>query len=378
MTPVKIAGVYYAFWTCVPGYCDKHPEATRHKGSLHTGDKREAAARCAELSTRLEAERARNTLGLSPKAQSSMLLSEFAKAYAESTEHDHSEVTRQDYNDNMKCLMKYVGDVKLKDLTQAVLENFKKRRLATIAPRSWNSQLGILKAVFGWGLSRQPPLYEKNPFDGVTRVDKGEPTVKKYAAADEIKAAALQGSDFDVNMLAFLYATWCRSGELRRLRWDDIHWDQGYLEFVRPKERRKRKNKRLPLTPDLIMILDKAKKLRPDSPLVFPNPKGGMLSKRQVYYYINKMGNKAAVKLSPHMLRHSGITDALTRGAKAHAVQLVAGHSSIQTTMNYNHTDLGEARIAMELLHRPLLTQPEAGQGNISGEVRDGDNIHTV
>lgn len=36
MTPIKIDGVYYAFWTCVTGYCNMHVAKQRDKASLRT------------------------------------------------------------------------------------------------------------------------------------------------------------------------------------------------------------------------------------------------------------------------------------------------------------------------------------------------------
>lgn len=358
MTPVKIKGVYYAFWTCVPGYCDNHKEPGRHKVSLRTSDKREAVARCRALDERLEAERARNALGIKPPVQSNKLLSEFIAEYQEAVRYDKADSTRQTEYYHLQNLVKFTGDRPLKDLSPELLETYKAHRLRHAAPRTWNTELSTLKAVFAWGLTRHPPLYDVNPFVHVKHVAKGKPKIEKYVAPEEIDAA--QGPEFWLNALEFLRVTWCRAGELRRLRWADVNYSIGFLEFKYPKERR---NKSLPLTSAVLRILQTAKRLRPDSMYVFADKGGGMLTRGQVYHGIRNLGKAALVKLSPHMLRHSGITNALRGGANIFAVQAVAGHSEITTTQGYEHTDLREKRRAMEVLEssRLVMTQPEAG-----------------
>ena len=103
MTPVKCNGTYYAFWTCTPGYCTMHPKATRHKASLRTGDKREAQARCADLAKRLDAERARNALGLpQPGKSAAMTLQEYLEEYRETAQRDKAKSTQK----NEDCMLR--------------------------------------------------------------------------------------------------------------------------------------------------------------------------------------------------------------------------------------------------------------------------------
>ena len=157
MTPVKIGRIYYAFWVCVDGYCSDHTEPTRHKASLRTGDKREALARCADLDKRLESERARNALSLPPpNKQGLATLSEYLDDYRKRHQPDKAERTR-DYEDHkLKIFMEFVGDPQLKDLDQNLLEDFRRHRLKSVAPCTWNSELKALKSIFGWGLTRRP------------------------------------------------------------------------------------------------------------------------------------------------------------------------------------------------------------------------------
>lgn len=347
MTPIKRGDIYYAVWTCTAGLCPVHQAPRRHWASLKTGDRREAKALCAELEKQLLEERVRAKLGLPQTLrQASMSLMEYKDLYLESTAHDKAGSTHKTEMYHLTTLIRHVGaETRLTGLTQDVLENYKRVRLREIAPRSWNSELATLKSVFGWGLRRDPPLYASNPFNGVTRVDKGVPRVEKYIPKADIKAVLRSCNQYWRNVITFLYCTWCRGSELRGLKWQDIN--DVTVEFKHPKERRR---KRIPITPLVRAILQSAKEYAGDSEYVFPSNTGKQMSKDMLHHKLQALGETVGVKLSPHMLRHSGITDALNAGAPLFAVQKQAGHSQVTTTAEYSHMDLESQRNAMDKL----------------------------
>ena len=86
-----------------------------------------------------------------------------------------------------------------------------------------------LKAVFSWGLRRQPPLYTVHPFASLRRVDPGDQTIEKYVARNDLSLVVQACTEpFWVTALAFLYAIFCRGGEMRALLWEDVHFRDGY------------------------------------------------------------------------------------------------------------------------------------------------------
>lgn len=120
------------------------------------------------------------------------------------------------------------------------------------------------------------------------------------------------------------------------------------MHFRKPKEKPKTQ-KRVPITPTVLSILNKAKELSAPSPYVFPWG-GNLMTRNVLHAHIQGLGEDVGVKLSPHMLRHSGITDALKWGALMASVQAVAGHRLITTTRKYFHSDLVSEKKAMDAL----------------------------
>lgn len=196
-----------------------------------------------------------------------------------------------------------------------------------------------------------------------------------------------------------------RRGELLALRWSDIDWDAGILsveQTVKEGEGRKigigivksRKGRALPLSPDLLARLrqrqqedveegriiqqratEKAEKESKPIPLVHWNPLGLVFCSEAgtmiqlsnfnrsfgwLVTRINKRlkaeGTPAALllpsDLSPHDLRHTALTDLAAHG-EAKAVQNIAGHADIDTTMRiYAGRRMGAMRDALEKMER--------------------------
>lgn len=356
MTPIKIDGVYYAFWTCVTGYCELHKTRSRHKVSLRTGDRREALAACAELREKLNGERARNALGLPAKVPTqSISLGDYFRAYFTSIAHDKAASTKVTERGHANNLLDYFGnETKLTELTQDKCEAYKAARLTRVVARSWNSELATLKSIFAWGLRRDPPLYDKQPFAGITRAE-GPATKDKYISPDDLKRVLTVAPEFWRDVILFLYTTVCRGGELRGLTWDSVSLGDkdkldGYIEFLDVKE--SGETKRVAMTEQLYDILTRAqiRKNVKSSKYVFPALGGDMMRKELLHKTLQRLGRQAKVRLSPHMLRHSGITDALRGGAQLFAVQSLAGHRQISTTQKYVHYDHKDQQGAMTVL----------------------------
>jgi site-specific recombinase XerD len=111
-----------------------------------------------------------------------------------------------------------------------------------------------------------------------------------------------------------------------------------------------RKERCTPLTKQTAAVL-KAWLLEPvkaDAQPVFPNARGGRLSRDGVQYILSRHAERASgasptlkeKRISPHCLRHTCAMELLQAGIDRAMIALWLGHESVETTQIYLHADL--------------------------------------
>ncbi|HVY45891.1 MAG TPA: site-specific tyrosine recombinase XerD [Minicystis sp.] len=89
------------------------------------------------------------------------------------------------------------------------------------------------------------------------------------------------------------------------------------------------------------------------SPLLFPSPRGGRLTRQAVWKMLKAAARAAGITKpsSPHKLRHSFATHLLEGGADLRSVQALLGHADISTTEVYTHLADDAVRAAFRRAH---------------------------
>ncbi|MBI3323824.1 MAG: tyrosine recombinase XerC [Candidatus Omnitrophica bacterium] len=198
-----------------------------------------------------------------------------------------------------------------------------------------------------------------NPALGLTR-PKQDKHLPAFLSVDEAAKLmeAPQGEDFtssrDRAILETLYSAGLRVSELVGLRIRDVDLIGESLRTVG----KGKKERLVPLGSYSVKAIRRyletlpAEKSQPESPL-FQNWRHGRLTDRSVRRILNRylFQVSAALKISPHALRHSFATHLLDRGADLRSVQELLGHSSLTTTQVYTHVTTERLKKVYESAH---------------------------
>lgn len=162
------------------------------------------------------------------------------------------------------------------------------------------------------------------------------------------RTAALTRGDYNkhlwITVLALLYGTGLRRGELARLNVDQVDREHGTIRLDGRKSGRERC---VPL-PEMVQRcleaywparhnwLEVTGQLSETALLV--NRSGGRMSMQSISNGVMAMARRAQIPYrSVHQFRHSCASDLLSAGVHLAEVQRILGHSSVSTTMIYTH-----------------------------------------
>ena len=196
---------------------------------------------------------------------------------------------------------------------------------------AWLRQQGIIGQETGTNLAS--PRVEKHvprsiSHEEVTRL------LLQPMATDPDKAERIR----DRAMLALLYATGMRVSELVSLDLKDIDLEQLQVTC----QGKAGRTREVPISPQsAAAIADYLARSRPilaidDTGSLFLNHRGGRLTRQGFWLILKSYAEDAGIEdITPHTLRHSFATHALSQGAELADVQKHLGHVSISTTQIY-------------------------------------------
>lgn len=209
---------------------------------------------------------------------------------------------------------------------------------------------------------------------------------KGYVDGEQLqKLIALATNLRDKAFVAVLARTGVRISEAIQLKTSDIDFERGVLTIMHLKEKSKlkcphcgeslgkrhlfcpscgnrvdksirekvelRRQRMIPVDRDTLRLLDEylrwRRKFPYRGPLVFP------FTRQRGWQLIEKLGRRAGIKgLHPHSLRHLLATTWVDRGLDLRKLQMLLGHTSIATTMEYVDSSFEQLRSEYEKLWR--------------------------
>ncbi len=205
----------------------------------------------------------------------------------------------------------------------------------------------------------------------------------------------------DRAFVALLARTGIRISEAIELKTSDIDFERGILTIIHLKEKSKlkcphcgeilgkrhlfcpgcgekvaqairekveqRRQRIIPIDPNTLRLIDEYLQWRRKFPyrgaLVFP------FSRQRGWQIIEKLGRRAGIKgLHPHSLRHLLATTWVAKGLDTKKLQVLLGHASIATTMEYVDSNLEQLKSEYE-----KLWNSEGDERSTSKETKDAE-----
>lgn len=171
-------------------------------------------------------------------------------------------------------------------------------------------------------------------------------------------------------IVALLYSSGLRVGELEQLTFDAIDWDAGECRVVGKGSRERIAF----MSPDALAFLTDwkacwpsvrarcgkvGKRMQQPGDPVWLNWRGTPLTQRSVHRLVVALGQQAGLQrpLHPHQFRHTFATHLLNNGVELRLVQELLGHANIRNTQIYTHVTTDRLRQAYLKAH-PLALHP--------------------
>jgi integrase len=200
--------------------------------------------------------------------------------------------------------------------------------------------------------------------------------------SDAEQQALLDASLEDSNgylwvFICFGMATAMRHGEIVAVRFEQVDFENCRLVIPDAKAG----DRLQPITPELRDLLRRERDQAEDEAgWIFPrrpgNPSAGHI--REMTEPFRRAVIRAGLdpkRVTPHLLRHGGITRVLQAGADLRTAQAISGHKTVSMLLHYAHTARPEIDRAMEALRRPLpsavapnVTQTSPGPATVTAE----------
>ncbi len=157
-------------------------------------------------------------------------------------------------------------------------------------------------------------------------------------------------------ILELAYASGLRLAELRNIRLEQLHLDEGFVIVIGKgnKERLVPVGKKAVEALEHYLHVGRPELVAPRSPAnVFLTQRGTPFAQSTIWARIKERVARAGIKrnATPHMLRHSFATHLMENGADLRVIQELLGHASISTTEVYTHVASRRLREVHDRFH---------------------------
>src|SRR3989344_1499069 len=251
-----------------------------------------------------------------------------------------------------------LGKTDILTVTKEDVRHFLSARAQTNGAVTRARKLSAIKSLFKY-LDHEG-IISANPVSGIEapKLPEREPTYLTQAEYQTlITTVKREATPFyisrDLAIIVLLLGTGIRLSELVGLTLDKVNLEHsGRSIKVRGKGDKERI---IPLTDELVGILELYLKTRPDvfSNHLFISRLGEQLCARSVYGLVKKYLKATGIKktkMAVHSLRHTFGTSLMNNGVNIVLIQELLGHKKLETTRRYLHINSTDLRNAVDSL----------------------------
>ncbi|USG65359.1 tyrosine-type recombinase/integrase [Brevibacillus ruminantium] len=241
----------------------------------------------------------------------------------------------------------YLDEITAYDIEEYLMYLKEKRNYA---PASRGRNLHTLRSFFTYAYNKE--LVSRNVALSVEKI-KVQQKERTYLTEEEVELLIKTIDHHLIRLVVIvLYMTGLRISECLNLTLDNVDLKNRVIHVVAGKGN---KDRLIPISKRLVPLMDDYIRYhRPDteSPLFFCTKKTGMLSP----VYVNRIITQAVTKLgwkkkvTAHILRHSFASQLVKNDVNLVQIQKLLGHSSLNVTSIYTHTDLDQLSEAIDTL----------------------------
>lgn len=229
-----------------------------------------------------------------------------------------------------------------------------------LSERSQARFISSLRTYFKFCESKGMPAHELRSLK-LPKVKVAAPDAISITDFEKLfQAAKVQDSDSKTArnqlLLLLLFGLGCRVSEVINIELKDIDLEEAHIRFIG----KGNKERMIPLTEKLLgdvksFIQNHRSNLLKDreSNFLFLNERGHKMTRIDVWRWFAAWSAIAGFDdvIHPHQLRHACATSLLEKGADLRSIQVLLGHSSIQTTQMYTQVKTSKLKEEVDAKH---------------------------
>jgi integrase len=270
-------------------------------------------------------------------------------------------------------VLKHFGRMTLRAIGSGDVQRYVDQRVGAesrykkpVRPATVNRELMCISGTMTEAMKRG--YIDRNPVVGVPQLPEHNDRLRWLTSKEEERVLGYAPEFLKPIVLTALHAG-MRRGEIMRLKWADVDFDQ---RLIRVAESKSHKTRYIPINKtlfELLKLIEPFTGPKGPSPYVFTNPVTGTRYE-DVSHTFDRAATKAGFDdVTFHTLRHTFASRMAQDGVPLKAIQELLGHGTMQMTMRYAHLGPNNLRDAVSALDVVRVANSDSRQ-EATGQVR--------